>query len=94
MNKSLLRHAGSKRWIAQKFDGTGVGRFPYTVGHTLTPSNKIVVVYSVRSYGNKVGGITNRLWKKLRRIAAASSDEEPQHNVVREARSLIQDIRK
>ncbi|RYO77219.1 hypothetical protein DL762_009403 [Monosporascus cannonballus] len=92
-------NSSANGWIIQKFGGTSVGKFPDKIAEDIVraslASNKIVVVCSARSSGKKATGTTSRLlevYKKLRNISAAISDECTQNALLDEAKALVLDI--
>ncbi|RYP42371.1 hypothetical protein DL767_000293 [Monosporascus sp. MG133] len=92
-------NSSANGWIIQKFGGTSVGKFPDKIVEDIVraslASNKIVVVCSARSSGKKVTGTTSRLlevYKKLRSLCAATSDECTQNALFDEAKGLVLDI--
>ncbi|RYP16202.1 hypothetical protein DL765_005260 [Monosporascus sp. GIB2] len=92
-------NSSANGWIIQKFGGTSVGKFPDKIAEDIVraslASNKIVVVCSARSSGKKVTGTTSRLlevYKKLRSISAAISDECTQNTLLDEAKAIVLDI--
>ncbi|OTA67846.1 aspartate kinase [Hypoxylon sp. EC38] len=99
MDTTPRRNTSSEGWIVQKFGGTSVGKFPDIIAEHIVraslSSNKIAVVCSARSSGKKVTGTTSRLleiYKQLRAISAATSNEVTQHDLVEAAKLIIQDI--
>ncbi|KAK6848884.1 Aspartokinase [Apiospora arundinis] len=89
----------SNGWIIQKFGGTSVGKFPDKIAEDIIRaslvSNKVVVVCSARSTGKKVTGTTSRLlevYKKLKAIAAATSNEATQNEILDEVKVAVQEI--
>ncbi|KAI0112626.1 aspartate kinase [Hypoxylon sp. NC0597] len=99
MDTTPHRNTSSEGWIVQKFGGTSVGKFPDIIAEHIVraslSSNKIVVVCSARSSGKKVTGTTSRLleiYKQLRAISAATSNEVTQNDLVEAAKLIIQDI--
>ncbi|KAK7911003.1 Aspartokinase [Apiospora marii] len=89
----------SNGWIIQKFGGTSVGKFPDKIAEDIIraslSSNKVVVVCSARSTGKKVTGTTSRLlevYKKLKAIAAATSNETTQNEILDEVKVAVQEI--
>ncbi|KAI0835363.1 aspartate kinase [Hypoxylon sp. FL0890] len=99
MDTTLRSNTSSEGWIVQKFGGTSVGKFPDIIAEHIVraslSSNKIVVVCSARSSGKKVTGTTSRLleiYKQLRAISAATSNEITQNDLVEAAKLVIQDI--
>ncbi|KAI0380778.1 aspartate kinase [Hypomontagnella monticulosa] len=93
------RNTSTEGWIVQKFGGTSVGKFPDIIAEDIVraslSSNKLVVVCSARSSGKKVTGTTSRLlevYKHLRSISAATSNEFTQSELVEKAKLVIQDI--
>ncbi|ORY71982.1 lysine-sensitive aspartokinase 3 [Pseudomassariella vexata] len=99
MGSTVYRNDCSNGWIVQKFGGTSVGKFPDKIAEDIVRanlgSNKVAVVCSARSTGKKVTGTTSRLleiYKKLRRITAATSAEATQNKILDDAKALIQEI--
>ncbi|KAK9773814.1 putative Aspartate kinase [Seiridium cardinale] len=100
MTASLVHgNTSSNGWVIQKFGGTSVGKFPDKIAEDIVraslASNKVVVVCSARSTGKKLTGTTSRLlevYKSLRGIAAATSNEATQTEILDQARALIQEI--
>ncbi|KAI0011088.1 aspartate kinase [Xylariaceae sp. FL0662B] len=99
MGSTVYRNDSNQGWIVQKFGGTSVGKFPDTIAEDIVRaslgSNKIAVVCSARSSGKKVSGTTSRLlevYKKLRDISAATSNDITQNELVEEAKTIIRDI--
>ncbi|RYP50788.1 hypothetical protein DL769_010903 [Monosporascus sp. CRB-8-3] len=98
-NTSKGKSTCANGWIIQKFGGTSVGKFPDNIAEDIVRAslalNKIVVVCSARSSGRKATGTTSRLlevYKKLRSISAATSDEYTQNALLNEAKGLVFDI--
>ncbi|KAI2463390.1 aspartate kinase [Annulohypoxylon bovei var. microspora] len=99
MDAILQGNTSSDGWIVQKFGGTSIGKFPDTIAEDIIraslSSNKIAVVCSARSSGKKVSGTTSRLlevYKHLRAISAATSNEVTQTEFVDAAKLVVQDI--
>ncbi|ETS80362.1 hypothetical protein PFICI_07891 [Pestalotiopsis fici W106-1] len=100
MTASVLHGNTSENgWVVQKFGGTSVGKFPDKIAEDIVraslDTSKVVVVCSARSTGKKVTGTTSRLlgvFKHLRAIAAATSNDATQTEYLEEARALIQEI--
>ncbi|KAI2608648.1 aspartate kinase [Hypoxylon fragiforme] len=93
MDAILHGNTSSEGWIVQKFGGTSVGKFPDNVSNL--SSNKIAVVCSARSSGKKATGTTSRLlevYKQLRAISAATSNEITQNELVEAAKLIIWDV--
>ncbi|KAI1801636.1 aspartate kinase [Daldinia bambusicola] len=100
MDTILQGNTSSEGWIVQKFGGTSVGKFPDSIAENIVraslKSNKIAVICSARSSGKKVTGTTSRLlevYKHLRAISAATSNEITQNELLEKAKLVIQDIR-
>ncbi|KAI0157572.1 aspartate kinase [Xylariaceae sp. FL1272] len=96
---AMLGNTSPRGWIVQKFGGTSVGKFPDNIARDIVrenlASNKIVVVCSARSTGKKASGTTSRLldvFKKLRDISAATSNEQSQAELIEEAKATIRAI--
>ncbi|KAI1312729.1 aspartate kinase [Xylaria venustula] len=86
-------------WVVQKFGGTSVGKFPCNIARDIVraslTSNKVVVVCSARSSGKKATGTTSRLldiYKKLRDVAAATSNEAIKTELIENAKATIHEI--
>ncbi|KAI1284421.1 aspartate kinase [Xylaria sp. FL0933] len=86
-------------WVVQKFGGTSVGKFPCNIArdivHANLASNRIAVVCSARSSGKKATGTTSRLleiYKRLRDVAAATSNEVTKTELVDHAKATIREI--
>ncbi|KAI0883185.1 aspartate kinase [Annulohypoxylon maeteangense] len=99
MDAILQGNTSSEGWIVQKFGGTSVGKFPDSIAEDIIraslKSNKIAVVCSARSSGKKVSGTTSRLlevYKHLRAISAATSNDITQTEFVDAAKLVVQDI--
>ncbi|KAL7625667.1 hypothetical protein AAE478_004888 [Parahypoxylon ruwenzoriense] len=99
MDAVSYKNPSDQGWIVQKFGGTSVGKFPDVIAEDIVrrylSSNKIVVVCSARSSGKKVTGTTSRLldvYKHLRAVSVATSNEITQYELVEEAKSIIRDI--
>ncbi|EMR63548.1 putative aspartate kinase protein [Eutypa lata UCREL1] len=99
MTVALSKNVSSNGWIVQKFGGTSVGKFPDNIAEDIVranlSSNKIVVVCSARSSGKKVTGTTSRLlevYKKLRNLSTAISDDYTQNAHLDEAKKIILDV--
>ncbi|KAI2615903.1 aspartate kinase [Hypoxylon sp. NC1633] len=99
MDSILHRNTSSQGWVVQKFGGTSVGKFPDNIAEDIVrpslSSNKIAVVCSARSSGKKVTGTTSRLlevYKQLRSISVAISDDVIQTELVETAKRVIRDI--
>lgn len=99
MVSAVHGNSSDNGWIVQKFGGTSVGKFPDKIAEDIVReslgSNKVVVVCSARSTGKKVTGTTSRLleiYKKLRAIAAATSCESVQNQILDEAKVIIHEI--
>ncbi|KAI1632831.1 aspartate kinase [Biscogniauxia mediterranea] len=95
----VSRNTSDRGWIVQKFGGTSVGKFPDNIAEDIVraglKSHKIAVVCSARSSGKKVNGTTSRLlevYKKLRDISAATSNEATQYELVEHAKTAIREI--
>ncbi|KAI1497580.1 aspartate kinase [Biscogniauxia marginata] len=93
------RNDSDNGWIVQKFGGTSIGKFPDNIAEDIVrtglKSHKIAVVCSARSSGKKVNGTTSRLleiYKKLRDVSAATSDEITQNKLVDQAKTSIREI--
>ncbi|KAI3322984.1 aspartate kinase [Xylariaceae sp. AK1471] len=93
-------NTSAEGWIVQKFGGTSVGKFPHNIARdivrTSLNSNNIAVVCSARSSGKKATGTTSRLleiYKKLRDVAAATSNEVVKNEIVEEAKTTIHEIK-
>ncbi|KAI0550816.1 aspartate kinase [Xylaria curta] len=92
-------NTATQGWIVQKFGGTSVGKFPCNIARDIVranlASNKIVVVCSARSSGKKATGTTSRLleiYKRLRDVAAATSNEVTKNEIVEDAKTTIREI--
>ncbi|KAH9904708.1 aspartate kinase [Xylariomycetidae sp. FL2044] len=99
MANKVHKNNSPQGWVVQKFGGTSVGKFPNHIAEDIVRanlgSNKIAVVCSARSSGKKVTGTTSRLleiYKQLRDIAAATSNDTTQHELVEVSKSIIRDI--
>ncbi|OTB06114.1 hypothetical protein M426DRAFT_319189 [Hypoxylon sp. CI-4A] len=99
MDTIIHGNTSSDGWVVQKFGGTSVGKFPDIIAEDIVraylSSNKIAVVCSARSSGKKVTGTTSRLlevYKQLRAISVATSNELTQSELVEEAKLIIQDV--
>ncbi|KAI1084127.1 aspartate kinase [Whalleya microplaca] len=99
MDSTVYKNNSSQGWIVQKFGGTSVGKFPDSIAEDIVRASlgtsKIAVVCSARSSGKKVSGTTSRLlevYKKLRDISSATSNETIQNELFDEAKSIIRDI--
>ncbi|CAJ2507428.1 Uu.00g086140.m01.CDS01 [Anthostomella pinea] len=99
METTARRNSSSQGWIVQKFGGTSVGKFPDNIAEDIVRaglnSNRIAVVCSARSSGKKASGTTSRLleiYKKLRDISAATSNEITQNELVEQAKTTIREI--
>ncbi|KAI1328851.1 aspartate kinase [Xylariaceae sp. FL0255] len=98
--EAIQSNSSPNGWVVQKFGGTSVGKFPDNIARDIVranlSSNKIAVVCSARSIGKKTTGTTSRLleiYKNLRDIAAATSNEASQTELVEVAKTTIRDIR-
>ncbi|KAH8908797.1 aspartate kinase [Coniochaeta sp. PMI_546] len=99
MVNELRRNESPNGWIVQKFGGTSVGKFPDKIAEDIIrpylDQHKIVVVCSARSTGKKVSGTTSRLlevFSRLQAIAAATSNEEAQNDLIEQAKRIVDDI--
>ncbi|WYZ38955.1 hypothetical protein EsH8_III_000869 [Colletotrichum jinshuiense] len=99
MSSQATGNTSSGGWVVQKFGGTSVGKFPDKIATDIVRAslsqNKVVVVCSARSTGKKVEGTTSRLlgvYNKLKDIAAPTSPEEVQNDLMNQAKALIDDI--
>ncbi|KAI1816720.1 aspartate kinase [Poronia punctata] len=95
----IQSNSSTQGWVVQKFGGTSVGKFPCNIARDIVranlASNKIAVVCSARSSGKKVTGTTSRLleiYKKLRDVAAATSNQVTKNDIVEEAKATIREI--
>ncbi|KAI8630187.1 aspartate kinase [Xylariaceae sp. FL1651] len=95
----IRRNTSPQGWIVQKFGGTSVGKFPRNIACDIVranlSANKIAIVCSARSSGKKATGTTSRLleiYKKLRDVSAATSNEVTQRELVEDAKNTIREI--
>ncbi|KAJ3575079.1 hypothetical protein NPX13_g4151 [Xylaria arbuscula] len=95
----IRNNSNAQGWIVQKFGGTSVGKFPSNIARDIVranlASNKIAVVCSARSSGKKASGTTSRLleiYKRLRDVAAATSNEGSKTELVEDAKTTIREI--
>ncbi|KAK3366021.1 Aspartate/glutamate/uridylate kinase [Lasiosphaeria ovina] len=99
MARELVKNISKNGWVVQKFGGTSVGKFPDKIAEdiirTHIENNRLVVVCSALSAGKKSNGTTSRLlevFKKLRAILAAPTDEIVQDELLQDAKHIVQDI--
>ncbi|VTT56808.1 unnamed protein product [Fusarium fujikuroi] len=95
-----MRSRRDNSWVAQKFGGTSIGKFPDKVAEIVKSArlggDRPAVICSARSSGKKVFGTTSRLlqvYRTLRGIVAITQDPDMQELLFDRLRSIIRDIR-